>query len=84
LREKEPERATGMETSQRVKRMKWSCRRGMKDLDVLLENFIAGFERQLDAGAWPEFESCCKPKTIASGTGYKSHSAPMPPTFVNC
>ena len=33
-----------METSQRVKRLKWSCRRGMKELDVLLENFIAGFE----------------------------------------
>ena len=46
-----------METTQRVKRLKWLCRRGMKELDVLLENFIAGFEQQLDAGAWPEFES---------------------------
>lgn len=46
-----------METTQRVKRLKWLSRRGMKELDVLLENFIAGFERQLDAGAWPEFES---------------------------
>jgi antitoxin CptB len=45
-----------METSQRVKRLKWSCRRGMKELDVLLENFIAGFEQDLAAGAWPEFE----------------------------
>ncbi|MSQ99663.1 MAG: succinate dehydrogenase assembly factor 2 [Xanthomonadales bacterium] len=46
-----------METTQRVKRLKWLCRRGMKELDVLLETFIAGFERQLDAGAWPEFEA---------------------------
>ena len=45
-----------METSQRVKRLKWSCRRGMKELDVLLENFITGFEQDLSAGAWPEFE----------------------------
>jgi antitoxin CptB len=45
-----------METSQRVRQLKWSCRRGMKELDVLLENFIAGFEQELDAGAWPEFE----------------------------
>jgi len=45
-----------MDATQRVRRLKWSCRRGMKELDVLLENFIARFERELDAGAWPEFE----------------------------
>jgi len=45
-----------METTQRVRRLKWLCRRGMKELDVLLENFIAGREAELGAGAWPEFE----------------------------
>ena len=45
-----------METAQRVKRLRWLCRRGMKELDVLLENFISGFEHELADGAWPEFE----------------------------
>ena len=45
-----------METPLRVRRLKWSCRRGMKELDVLLEKFIARFEQELGAGAWPEFE----------------------------
>jgi antitoxin CptB len=45
-----------MQTTQRVKRLKWLCRRGMKELDVLLENFIARLEQELDKGAWPEFE----------------------------
>ena len=46
-----------METTLRVKRLKWLCRRGMKELDVLLENFIARSEQELGTGAWPEFES---------------------------
>ena len=29
----------------------------MKELDVLLERFLDGHERQLAAGAWPEFEA---------------------------
>jgi antitoxin CptB len=45
-----------METTQRAKRLKWLCRRGMKELDILLENFISGYERELAHGAWPEFE----------------------------
>jgi antitoxin CptB len=45
-----------MKTTQRVKRLKWLCRRGMKELDVLLENFIARLEQELDKGAWPELE----------------------------
>lgn len=45
-----------METTQRVRRLKWSCRRGMKELDVLLEAFITGFGPELEAGAWPELE----------------------------
>ncbi len=45
-----------METTLRVNRLKWQCRRGMKELDVLLENFVSGFEQELCTGAWPEFE----------------------------
>jgi antitoxin CptB len=43
--------------SARVNKLKWLCRRGMKELDILLERFI---ERNIDSlaqGSWPEFES---------------------------
>jgi len=46
-----------MDATLRVKRLRWLCRRGMKELDVLLENFLAGSEHELGNGAWPEFES---------------------------
>lgn len=40
----------------RVKKLRWKSRRGMKELDVLLEAF---FEQQADSlatGDWPELE----------------------------
>ncbi len=42
--------------SQRINRLRWQCRRGMKELDVLLENFLAREENRLLAGNWPELE----------------------------
>jgi antitoxin CptB len=41
----------------RISRLRWRCRRGMKELDVLLENFIRDHESRLAGGEWPEFES---------------------------
>ena len=41
----------------RVRKLKWLCRRGMKELDVLLESFITLHEDSLAEGAWPELES---------------------------
>jgi len=41
----------------RVKKLRWKSRRGMKELDVLFEAF---FEKQADsllAGDWPEIEA---------------------------
>ena len=40
----------------RIKKLKWLCRRGMKELDILLQRFLAESEQQLVEGAWPEFE----------------------------
>ncbi len=40
----------------RVKQLKWLCRRGMKELDVLLQKFLTEHEKQLIEGAWPELE----------------------------
>lgn len=42
--------------SQRIRRLQWLCRRGMKELDVLLQRFVAAEQTRLAAGAWPELE----------------------------
>jgi antitoxin CptB len=40
----------------RVKRLTWLCRRGMKELDVLLEHFVASQRAALEQGEWPQLE----------------------------
>jgi len=45
-----------MEGSARVRKLKWLCRRGMRELDVLLQRFIEQNAESLAQGAWPEFE----------------------------
>ena len=40
----------------RVKKLRWKCRRGMKELDVLLEAFMAQQAESLSAGDWPQLE----------------------------
>jgi len=42
--------------SQRSSRLRWQGRRGMKELDVLLERFFRRESQALDTGAWPELE----------------------------
>jgi antitoxin CptB len=41
----------------RISRLRWRCRRGMKELDVLLERFLAQQENALADGRWPELEA---------------------------
>ncbi len=43
--------------SQRINRLRWLCRRGMKELDVLLEAFLESQHDKLNCGEWPEFET---------------------------
>lgn len=46
-----------MAATERVRKLKWLCRRGMKELDILLERFVIENEVLLAQGAWPELES---------------------------
>ena len=41
----------------RASKLKWRCRRGMKELDLLLERFIERHREGLSTGRWPELES---------------------------
>lgn len=41
----------------RVRKLRWQSRRGMKELDVLFEAFFVQQAAPLLAGAWPELEA---------------------------
>ncbi len=45
------------EGRQRINRLRWLCRRGMKELDVLLESFLERHHDKLASGGWPELET---------------------------
>ena len=42
---------------ERVRKLKWLCRRGMKELDILLERFIDNHQDSLADGSWPDLEA---------------------------
>ena len=42
--------------SDRLKKLRWQSRRGMKELDVLLEAFLVEQARPLAECDWPELE----------------------------
>lgn len=41
----------------RLKTLRWKSRRGMKELDVLLESFLIQQTDRLKAGEWPALET---------------------------
>ena len=41
----------------RIRKLRWLCRRGMKELDVLLESFLEQNQQALKSGSWPELEA---------------------------
>ena len=43
--------------TERVKRLRWLCRRGMRELELMLEAFLRREEEALSGGHWPEFEA---------------------------
>ncbi len=43
--------------TQRIRKLRWLCRRGMKELDVLLESFLEQNQQALESGSWPELEA---------------------------
>ena len=46
-----------MPKSDRYRKLQWLCRRGMKELDVLLDRFLRAEREELASGGWPDFES---------------------------
>lgn len=48
---------TDSDRARRLSRLRWLCRRGMKELDVLLERFCHHELDRLDAAALDDFQS---------------------------
>lgn len=46
-----------MGSNDRVRKLRWLCRRGMKELDILLERFLDSNQDALSQGAWPDMEA---------------------------
>ena len=46
-----------MADGNRVRKLRWLCRRGMKELDILLERFVGRQQAALADGAWPQMET---------------------------
>jgi len=44
----------------RVKKLRWQSRRGMKELDVLFEAFFAQQTESIFEGKWPQLEQLLK------------------------
>lgn len=40
----------------RVRKLRWLCRRGMKELDILLERFVKQHAGAIERGEWPALE----------------------------
>ena len=41
----------------RLRKLRWQSRRGMKELDVLFEAFFAKHAAEIEKGQWPQLET---------------------------
>ncbi len=46
-----------MQGEARIRKLRWMCRRGMKELDVLFEKFLEHHADELRSGQWEELEA---------------------------
>lgn len=67
----------------RVKMLRWKSRRGMKELDVLLEIFFAEQAEILSAGGWPELEEFLKQEDDVLFDWVSGRNLPSDPAVLN-
>lgn len=48
---------TAGEGDLRLKKLQWLARRGMRELEILIEDFLLREREALAGGAWPELEA---------------------------
>jgi antitoxin CptB len=67
--------------SQRLNRLRWQCRRGMKELDIILERFLEREKSGLEDGKWPEFERFLRAEDDQLWDWFQQKVIPEDPAF---
>ena len=63
----------------RIKRLRWLCRRGMRELEILLERFLLREEAALSGGGWPAFEALLDSEDDQLWDWFQGKAAPDDP-----
>ena len=66
----------------RVKKLRWKSRRGMKELDVLLEAFFERHAGTLENGGWPELEAFLEQEDDVLFDWISSRNLPTDPALL--
>jgi antitoxin CptB len=67
----------------RVKKLRWQSRRGMKELDVLFEAFFIKENGPLLEGAWPELEVFLEQEDDVLFDWISGRNLPADPVILN-
>ncbi len=67
----------------RVKKLRWKARRGMKELDVLFERFFANQAGSLLAGGWPQLEGLLAQEDTVLFGWISGRDLPADPDMLN-
>lgn len=72
-----------MNDDDRVKRLRWKCRRGMKELDVLFESFLEQQAEALGSGGWPELDELLEQEDDVLFDWISGRNRPTDPALLN-
>ena len=67
----------------RVKKLRWQSRRGMKELDVLFEAFFVNQAGPLLEGAWPDLEALLEQEDDVLFDWVSGRDLPADPTLLD-
>ena len=65
----------------RIKRLRWLCRRGMRELEILLEAFLLREQAALSDGQWPAFEALLACEDDQLWDWFQGKAAPEDPAL---
>lgn len=66
----------------RLRKLRWLCRRGMKELDVLLESFLEHNREGLINGSHPQLEALLAQEDDQLWAWVQKTAEPGPPDFI--
>lgn len=66
----------------RLRKLRWICRRGMKELDVLLESFLQNNHENLVSGAYPQLEALLAQEDDQLWAWIQKTAVPTEPDFI--